>query len=162
MHNVSSQSLPIFPLYILLAKRTGMFEWKGINLFWSRGIGTVWHRKSESKKRNINKDFLNYTNFFVKTFQGQTIPKSYLSFPTSNLFIFDLVYTTRTDPILRLNLNNKKLLKCANNTNFLCINLDYKKNVPIPSPYLLLTYSKIIFTNFYQLFITYKKPLPTS
>ena len=43
---------------------------------------------------------------------------------TPNSFISDLVYATCTDPILRSNLNFKKLLKCVNTTNFLHINLN--------------------------------------
>ena len=49
MHNVLSQIVPIFPLYILLKGQIGMFEWEGIDTFWTGGIGTVWHRKSKTK-----------------------------------------------------------------------------------------------------------------
>ena len=59
-----------------------------------------------------------------------------------NLFISDLAYTTRIIyQVLRSNLKLKTLLKFLYTTNFLCVNLDYKKAkiVPMPLPYLFLT-----------------------
>ena len=57
----------------------------------------------------------------------------------SNLFISDLVYTNCTNPILWLNLNYTKLLKCDNASNFLLMNLNHKKLKVLKTLYLFQT-----------------------
>ena len=91
----------------------------------------------ENQKKNqeySHKHFLNYTNF-PNYFELDE--PNFVSLPTPNLFISDLVYTTRTDPLSRLNLNYKKLLKRVNIPNSLRTNLIYEKAETVLIPSLL-------------------------
>ena len=56
------------------------------------------------------------------------------------LLISDLANVTPTNSVLRANLDYIKLIKSPNTTNFLFMNLNYKKagNVRIPLQYLFL------------------------
>ena len=97
----------------------------------------------ENKKKNqeySHKYFLNYTNF-PNYFQLDE--PNFVSLPSPNLFISDLVYTTRTDPLSRLNLNYKKLLKRVNIPNSLRMNLIYEKAETVLIPSLLYSLLKL-------------------
>lgn len=44
-----------------------------------------------------------------------------------NLFIYNLAYTTRTEPVFLVHLNYENMLKCVNTTNFLSMILNFRK-----------------------------------
>ena len=81
MHNLLCQSVPMFPLCILLTRRINIFWSESIDTFWSGAIGTVWHRKSHTQKKidSIHKDFFNYTNFSCIIFYGKLSQNSHFA-----------------------------------------------------------------------------------
>ena len=99
-------------------------------------------------------NFLYQTKF---TYYLDIVPKTtYYSsdpnlchYPSTNSFIYDLLYASGINPILQSNLNYKKLLKCDNFTNFLCTNLNYKKLKLLKSSTLIIFYTLLLsFHNF--------------
>ena len=51
-------------MYILLTKRIDPFKCDGSDTFWSEGIGTVWHGKSQAKKQQYSERFFELYHFF--------------------------------------------------------------------------------------------------
>ena len=76
----------------------------------------------------------------------------------TNSFISDLSYVTCTDPILQLNLNNKKQLKFDKLTNFFHKNLNKEKfkNVPVPPPYLITFYALLLSLHNFSSFVIHQ------
>ena len=129
MHDFLCQSDTVFPLSILVTRRIDAFWSEGIGTFWSEGIRTIWHRKSQTKNQQNSQRVLNYNNCSCIMFHAKLSRNSHFThylhttqathyLPTPISFISDLAYITRINPILWLNLNYKKLLKCVNTTNF--------------------------------------------
>ena len=114
MHNFLCQNVPILTLQILFTRRIDTFWCDGIDTFCPGGIVILWHRKSQTKNSNIQKEFLPTFCKFCKLF-CQTVPKSsFYILPKlltiiltrfcvichPNLFTSDLAYATRTNPVV--------------------------------------------------------------
>ena len=83
MHNFLCQNILISSLYILLIR--------GINIFWSGGIATVRHRKSQTKNWRYLQRVFELYQFFMHKSLCQTVPK----FQFYILFIFFPNYILR-------------------------------------------------------------------
>ena len=84
MHNLLCQSVPMFPLCILLTRRINIFWSESIDTFWPGAIGTVWNIKTKKKKKNrqYSQRFLQLHQLFMHNFLWKTVSK----FPFCTLF----------------------------------------------------------------------------
>ena len=81
-----------------------------------------------------------YYHFLRPSLRYRKTKTQYLPRILTILLISDLANVTPTNSVLRTNLDYIKLIKSPNTTNFLFLNLTYKKagNVRIPPQYLFL------------------------
>ena len=112
----------------------------------------MWKQRDSLEKKIPKKKSLKFTNNFwiIPTFHGyfpkincpkisilhaiNILPNPLATWLTQfcintrpTIFISDLAYTACTNPLSQSNLSYKKLIKCSDTTNFICMSLNYRK-----------------------------------